>query len=74
LSYDGITVEDVYRPRRHFKSDVLIYCRLEDVYVDTTGDLVLVISKESRAFLSFLIRYLKSLRGRECSISIRFKD
>jgi len=75
---EGYVIEDVFRSKRtrrgYSRSDIMIYCKLEDVSIDPVGNLVLFLSKENKSYLSFLLRLLQSHRGKGCSISIRIKE
>jgi len=74
----GYTLDDVLR-RRHRRDrprhrDILIYCRIEDISMDSLGNLVLFLSKENKSYLSFLLRQLREHIGKGCSISIRVRE
>jgi len=75
---EGYVIEDVFRSKRtrkgYSRSDIMIYCKLEDVSIDPVGNLVLFLSKENKSYLSFLLRLLQGHRGKGCSISIRIKE
>jgi hypothetical protein len=52
------------------KSPVLIFCKIEDVTLNGSGNIYLIISKDRKETSIETVRKLRELIGKDCSIII----